>query len=151
MPPAIKSRPVCDLAITLIKHFEGLYLTPYMDVAGIWTIGYGHTKTVRAGLTITEEEANDLLVGDLRMSSLGVQRLITVPLNDNQFGALTSFAFNVGIGNLENSTLRKLLNRGWYEQVPIQLLRWNKAGGQPYNGLTLRRTAEAQLWNTPIT
>ncbi len=73
-----------------------------------------------------------------------------LPLNDNQFAALVCFAFNVGAENLANSTLRRLLQRGWYEQVPAQLMRWNKARGEALGGLTRRRAAEAQLWNRTL-
>jgi len=137
------------LGIDLIKRFEGLNLTPYRCPAGVWTIGYGHIRTVREGMKITEADAEYLLKSDLEISEKIVSRLVEVPLTDNQFSALVSFVFNVGGGNFERSTLLKLLNRGWYEQVPAQFMRWNKAGGSVVTGLTRRRTAEAQLWNTP--
>lgn len=133
--------------IALIKDFEGLHLTPYLCPAKIWTIGYGHTRTVQAGMQITPQQAAELLDDDLRLVERAVQRIISVPLNDNQFSALVSFAFNVGVNNFQNSTLLKLLNRGWYEQVPAQLMRWNRAHGEVLGGLSRRRAAEAQLWN----
>lgn len=136
--------------IALIKNYEGLHLAPYLCAAKIWTIGYGHTRTVRAGLTITPEQANQMLDDDLRLVERAVTRLVTVPLNDNQFAALVSFAFNVGIGNFEQSTLLRLLNRGWYEQVPAQLTRWNRTNGEALGGLSRRRAAEGRLWNTPM-
>lgn len=135
----------------LIKTYEGLHLTPYLCPGKIWTIGYGHTRTVRSGLVITPEQANQLLEEDLRLVERAVQRLVQVPLNDNQFAALVSFAFNVGIGNFERSTLLRLLNRGWYEQVPAQLMRWNRAQGEVLGGLSRRRAAEGRLWDTPVT
>lgn len=151
LPPSlIFPRRINETGITLIKTYEGLQLTPYLCPTKIWTIGYGHTRTVHAGMTITPEEANQLLDDDLQIVERAVQRLVAVPLNDNQFSALVCFAFNVGIGNFENSTLLKLLNRGWYEQVPAQLTRWNKAGGEELGGLSRRRAAEGRLWNTPI-
>jgi lysozyme len=76
--------------------------------------------------------------------------LVTVPLSDNQFSALVCFAFNVGVGNFESSTLLRLLNRGWYEQVPAQLMRWNRANGEVFGGLSRRRAAEARLWNKSL-
>lgn len=133
--------------IAIIKEFEGLHLTPYLCPSKVWTIGYGHTRTVRAGLSISRREAEELLQEDLRVSERAVQRLVTVPLNDNQFSALVSFVFNVGISNLERSTLLKLLNRGWYDQVPAQLSRWSRAGTEVLGGLARRRAAEARLWN----
>ncbi len=133
--------------IDLIKAFEGLHLTPYLCPAKIWTIGYGHTRTVFEGQKITREEAERLLEEDLRLFERAVSRVVRVPLSDNQFSALVCFAFNVGAGNLEASTLLKLLNRGWYEQVPAQLMRWNRANGEVFGGLARRRAAEARLWN----
>ena len=133
--------------IALIKEFEGLRLTPYLCPSKIWTIGYGHTRTVEAGLRITPAQADMLLDEDLRLFERAVTRLTRVPLNDNQFAALVCFAFNVGVGNLESSTLLRLLNRGWYEQVPAQLMRWTRANGETLGGLSRRRAAEARLWN----
>src|ERR1700722_5665933 len=135
--------------IALIKNYEGLHLTPYLCPAKVWTIGYGHSRTVRAGMKITPDQADQLLDDDLRLAERAVQRLVTVPLNDNQFSALVSFAYNVGIANFESSPLLALLNRGWYEQVPAQLTRWDRGGGEPLGGLARRRAAEARLWNMP--
>ena len=133
--------------IDLIKEFEGLHLTPYLCPSRVWTIGFGHTRSVRVGQVITADQADQLLDEDLRLVERAVARLVTVPLSDNQFSALCCFAFNVGSGNLESSTLLKLLNRGWYEQVPAQLMRWNRANGEVFGGLARRRAAEARLWN----
>lgn len=153
LPPAsaLFQRRTNSAGITLIKNYEGLHLTPYLCPAKIWTIGYGHTRIVRAGLKITADQADQLLDDDLRLVERTVQRLVSVPLNDNQFAALVSFVFNVGISNFETSTLLKLLNRGWYEQVPAQLTRWNRANGESLGGLSRRRAAEGLLWNTPVT
>jgi len=136
--------------LDLIKEFEGLHLTPYLCPAKIWTIGYGHTRTVSAGMRITPEQAEDLLKDDLGLAERGVARLVAVQLNENQFSALVSFAFNIGLGNFERSTLLQLLNRGWFEQVPTQLLRWNRVNGEVMGGLSRRRSAEGALWATPI-
>lgn len=132
--------------LALIKEYEGLHLKPYRCPAGIWTVGYGHTRGVMDGMTITAQEAEELLQDDLRMIERAVCRLVRVKLSDNQFSALVCFAFNVGVGSFERSTLLRLLNRGWYDQVPAQLLRWNRAGGEALGGLTRRRIAEGQLW-----
>ncbi len=147
---AVFPRRINDDGLALIKTFEGLHLTPYLCPGKIWSIGYGHTRTVRAGMTITPDEADALLQDDLRLAERAVQRLVAVPLNDNQFSALVSFTYNVGIGNFENSTLLKLLNRGWYEQVPAQLTRWNNANGEALGGLSRRRAAEGQLWSATV-
>ncbi len=145
--PVWAMRRINEDGVALIKEHEGLHLTPYICPGNRWTIGYGHTRTVRSGQRITREQAEQLLEDDLRIAERAVARLVTVPLTDNQFAALVSFVFNVGTVNFEKSTLLKLLNRGWYEQVPAQLTRWNRAAGEVMGGLARRRAAEARLWN----
>lgn len=135
----------------LIKEFEGLRLNAYKCPAGFWTIGYGHTLTAKPGDSITRSEAEDLLISDLQRFELGITRLVSAALNGNQFSALVCLAFNIGLGAFEDSTLRRLLNRGWYTQVPAQFARWNKVNGRAAPGLTRRRQAEAALWNLPTT
>lgn len=150
-PPLFTTaRRTNEAGVGLIKNYEGLHLAPYLCHAKVWTIGYGHTRTVRSGMTITPDQADQLLDDDLRLVERAVQRLVTVKLNDNQFAALVSFTFNVGIANFERSTLLALLNRGWYEQVPAQLMRWNRVSGEIMGGLSRRRAAEGRLWNMPI-
>lgn len=147
---ALWSAPqINDAGMALIKEFEGFHASPYRCPAGLWTIGYGHTRTVRPGLRVTEDQAETLLDADLKLAAQTVSRLVSVPLSSNQFSALVAFVFNVGAGNFEKSTLLRLLNRGWYEQVPAQLVRWNRASGEVMGGLARRRAAEAKLWNTP--
>ena len=143
------ARPVNAAGVALIKNYEGLHLVPYLCPAKVWTVGYGHTRTVRPGMKITAAQAEQLLADDLHGAARTVSRLVAVPLTDNQFAALASFTFMVGMANFESSTLLRLLNRGWYEQVPAQLMRWNRAGGETLGGLSRRRAAEARLWNTP--
>lgn len=144
------TRRVNDAALALIRQWEGLRLTAYQDVAGVWTIGYGSTRDVRPGMRISETEAVARLRADLAVAEGAVERLVDVDLNDNQFGALVSFVFNVGQGAFAGSTLLKRLNAGDYEAVPGELAKWNKArvGGklQPVAGLSNRRAAEAGLW-----
>lgn len=150
IPAFLAARRVNEAGVALIKEYEGLKLKPYLCPGKTWTIGYGHTRTVRAGMVITPEQADQLLEDDLRLVARAVQRLVRVPLNDNQFAALVDFTFNVGIANFERSGLLQLLNRGWYEQVPAQLMRWNRASGEVLGGLSQRRAAEARLWNTAV-
>jgi lysozyme len=132
--------------IDLIKKFEGLRLEAYEDVVGVWTIGYGHTGDVQPWETLTEAEAEMLLVGDLEETEEGVERLVTVDLDQNEFDALVSFAFNVGLGALKSSTLLKLLNSGNRTGAAAQFKRWDKAGGKVYAGLSRRRAAEAEMF-----
>lgn len=146
----MNQRHINQAGLDLIKEFEGLRLKAYLCPAKILTIGFGHTRTTQPDMVITQEEADNLLASDLALFENAVSRLVTVHVNDNEFSALVCFTFNVGVLNFEKSTLLKLLNRGWYEQVPAQLMRWNKANGEVLGGLSRRRAAESKLWNTRI-
>lgn len=135
-------------SVQLVKEFEGCSLQAYKDMAGKLTIGYGHCgPEVKLGQTITQEEADNLLLTDMESAACSVKKYVKVPLNDNEFSALISFTFNVGPQNLKRSSLVVLLNAGRYEAVPVELLRWCKAGGAVVGGLYRRRVAEAELWN----
>jgi lysozyme len=134
--------------IDLIKHFEGCRLKAYKCPAGIWTIGCGHTGNVNPDDVITMERAEELLKHDLARFEKAVKRLINVPLSQNQFDALVSFTFNLGEGSLERSTLRRKLNVGNYNAVPVELNRWVYAGKQKLAGLVRRRKAEGHLFKT---
>ena len=102
---------ISETGVNFIKGFEGLRLESYLCPAGVWTVGYGHTgDDVTPEMKITEDRANKMLRRDLVKFEQGVDLLITVPLNQQQFDALVSFAFNCGLGALEESTLRKRLN-----------------------------------------
>ncbi len=143
-----KASPNC---LALIKRSEGLRLTPYLDAAGFWTVGYGHKLTseeLEAGSksVITEPDALLLLVDDADWAAEQVARLVRVPLSQGQLDALTDFVYNLGQGRLLDSTLLKLLNLGNYRDAGQQLLRWDMAGGEHLAGLTLRRQAELALW-----
>jgi len=146
----VNDRRINKAGLQLIKDFEGLKLTAYKCPAGVWTIGYGSTGPhVRPGMTITPREASELLTADLLRFERAVTRLVKMPLNDNQFAALVSFAFNVGEAALEKSTLLKHLNAGRIAMAAQEFLRWNKAGGKVLAGLVRRREAERLLFNTP--
>src|SRR4051812_23642050 len=109
------AREVTKEGLELVKHYEGLRTQAYRCPAGVWTIGYGHTKGVRAGMEVPEAEAEELLRQDLAASGEQVERLVHVKLTDPQFFALVSFVFNVGAGNLESSILLRRLNAGDYD------------------------------------
>lgn len=144
------ARQICAEAVSLIKEFEGLSLTAYPDPGTggkPWTIGYGHTGSdVFPGDVITEEEAEDLLRADLRYFEEGVDRLIP-KLLCHEFGALVSWGYNVGLGAVEDSTLRRRILAGEDHQIVIaeELPRWNKAGGGVMPGLVRRRAAEVDF------
>ena len=132
--------------IDLIKHFEGCELESYRCSANVLTIGYGTTKNVVEGMKISQHQAEELLMKDLEEFEEYVEDLIDVPLEQNQFDALVAWTYNLGPTNLKTSTLRKVLNKGAYDDVPEQMKRWNKAGGQVLKGLVRRRNAEALLF-----
>lgn len=132
--------------LTKIKQREGLELKAYQDGAGVWTIGYGHTKHAVPGMTITEKQAEDWLRVDIQWAEDAVNKLSTVPLNRNMFDALVSLVFNIGVGAYENSTLLKRLNEGLYKDAAEQILVWNKitvkGKKEVSKGLDNRRKAE---------
>ena len=134
--------------LKLLTTFEGCKLTAYDDKAGVWTIGYGHTKGVSPGMSATQAEAESWLRGDLEAFESYVEDAVQVDLNDNQFSALVCFCFNVGSGSegFGGSTLLKQLNAGDYQAAANQFLVWNQVGGSPWLGLTRRRLAERSLF-----
>ncbi|WP_323119106.1 lysozyme [Burkholderia alba] len=134
--------------IDLIKQFEGLRLTRYLDAVGKPTIGYGHLilPHERFDRPISASQAEALLRQDLRSAEQAVRQLVRVAITQQQFDALISFAFNLGAGRLRSSTLARYLNAGAAARAADQFLVWNKAGGKPLAGLTRRRQAERQLF-----
>lgn len=139
-----------EKGLNLIKSFEGLKLEAYLCPAGVWTIGYGHTKGVKKGMKITKEKADELLMEDLQEFQNGVEKLISpIKLTDNQFSALVSFTFNLGLTNLKNSTLLKKVNQNPNDEtIRNEFMRWIYAGGKPLEGLKRRRKHEADLYFT---
>lgn len=130
----------------LIKQFEGCKLKAYKCPAGIWTIGYGHTYGVTEGKTITQKEADVLLDIDYANYEQQVENLLKVDTTDNQLGALTSFAYNLGVFALKKSTLLKLVNEGKFKEAAEEFGKWTKAAGKVLPGLVARREAERKLF-----
>lgn len=130
----------------LIQQFEGCREKAYQDCVGVWTIGYGHTGNVKAGQVISKKEADRLLSEDLKRFESGVEKNVKVALTQNQFDALVSFCYNLGVGSLQKSTLLKKLNNGDHKGAAEEFLKWNKAGGKVLTGLVRRREAERQLF-----
>ena len=137
---------VSQNCVELIKHFEGFEGTAYLCPANVWTIGYGRTRNVKEGDRITEPQAERDLLEELEEFKHQVLHSVKVELTQNELDALTSWTYNLGVGNLNSSTLLKKLNAGSKDEVPAEMLRWNKAGGEVLAGLTKRREAEAELW-----
>lgn len=134
----------------LIRRWEGTKLVSYQDVAGIWTIGTGHTRTAKPGMSITSQQADELLRQDLLEAEKSVLRLVTAPMLQNEFDALASFTFNCGAGALGQSTLLKLFNAGDKMNAALNFVPWSKAtvGGKlvPVTGLILRRCDETRVF-----
>jgi len=132
--------------LDLIKRFEGCKLKAYRCSAGVLTIGYGHTSGVRAGATCTEEQAAAWLVVDVTQAERDVQRMVKVPLLQNEFDALVSFTFNLGGAALAKSTLLKKLNAGDHKGAALEFDKWALAGGKVVAGLVKRRKAERAMF-----
>tara|TARA_R100001440_G_scaffold42428_1_gene62152 strand:+ start:75 stop:512 length:438 start_codon:yes stop_codon:yes gene_type:complete len=132
--------------LSLIKKFEGCELEAYLCPAGVWTIGYGHTKDVKEGDKINKEEADYLLQEEMIEYESYINDFVEVPLEQNQFDALCSWVYNLGPTNLKNSTMLRVLNEEKYADVPQEIKRWNKAGGEVLDGLIKRREAEAKMF-----
>lgn len=138
--------------LLLITRFEGFREKMYLDAAGLPTIGYGHllkpAETLLYAQGMDKNSAEALLRVDVRVAQQAVGRLIRVPLRQSQFDALVSFTYNLGSGVLERSTLRRVVNRAEYDDVPEQLMRYVYAGGRKLAGLVRRRQAEAKLFSS---
>lgn len=144
------ARTIGQAGLKLIMQFEGCRLKAYQCAAGVWTIGYGHTTGVKPGQTITQAQAEEYLRQDCRKFEAYVNNSAYVPitgqLNQNQFDALVSFAFNCGAGNL-----KKLCAGRRAAQIAAAMPQYCKAAGKTLTGLVRRRVAEVALFNTPCT
>lgn len=140
------------IAAALARRFEGLYLKPYICPAGVPTIGYGATfyengeRVTLRDTPITKERAEALLLWMIRTQYMpAVIKLCPEVDNPKRLAALIDFAFNLGVGRLKSSTLRKRVNAGEWDLVPAELRKWTRGGGKILRGLVLRREAEIQL------
>jgi lysozyme len=144
------ARTINAAGLTMIKSFEGCELNAYQDVAGIWTIGYGHTGGVTQGMTYTQAQADQALAGDLLSMETSVERVVAgVDTTDNQFSAMVSLTYNIGAGNFASSTVLREHRAGQTQKAADAFLLWNKAtiNGvlQVVKGLANRRAAERTL------
>lgn len=133
-----------DKGIELIKSFEGCSLVSYKCPAGVWTIGYGHTNGVTEGMSISQKQAEQFLKEDLARFEKCVENA-GLELNENQFSALVSFAYNCGNGNL-----KKLIANRTLPEIAEALLLYVKANGVVLNGIVRRRKAERELFLMPV-
>lgn len=143
------NRKIGQAGLNLIKQFEGCRLTAYQCSAGVWTIGYGHTAGVHKGMKITQAQADEYLKQDVAKFEKYVNNPSYVPftdkLNQNQFDALVSFAFNLGQGNVKKLCTGRVMN-----QIPSAMQQYCKAAGKTLPGLQRRRKAEAALYNKKV-
>lgn len=153
------SLAVSAAGVDFIKSWEGLALGAYRDVAGVWTIGYGHTQGFRDGrfgpdASISQAQAEALLAEDLAPREAAVSALCKAALNQHEFDALVSLVYNIGAGAFARSTVRRRLEGGDRTGAADAFLMWNKArvGGtlREVRGLTRRRRAERALFLTPV-
>jgi len=156
---------ISPAGINLIKTFEGLSLVAYKDAVGVWTIGYGHTGTgnvnsgtpdkpvvtpIQPGETITQQDADRFLLGDLSVAETEVNKANDVNLNQNQFDALVSFCYNIGTTAYRDSTLLKYVNEQKYLDAADEFVKWVTDGdGHVIEGLVSRRRAERALFVAP--
>lgn len=136
---------ISQRGIDLIKEFEGCRLTAYKDAVGVWTIAYGHTKNVKEGRKITQEQAEELLKKDLAEYEAKVEKYNKYNWNQNQFDALVSFAYNIGSIDQLTSNGRRAI-----KTISEKILEYNKAGGKKLEGLVRRRKAEKKLFDEPV-
>ena len=135
-----------DKAKEIIKEFESLRLQAYLCPAKVWTIGWGHTKGVKKGMQITEEQAEELLREDMQ-EAIDVVDKLGVELTENQYNALVSFVFNIGGSAFAKSTMRrKILANPNDKSIRAEFLRWVYADGKELKGLENRRKKEAELY-----
>lgn len=137
-------------AINLIKQFEDFRAEAYKCPAGVWTIGYGTTRIngqpVKAGMTITEDQALQLVQQEVNKLWSQIESILKVKINDNQMNALVDFAYNLGFNALKTSTLMKYVNESQFDKAADEFGRWVYAGGKILLGLVKRREAERQLF-----
>lgn len=137
-----------DEGIALIAHFEGFRSKAYVCAGGKWTIGYGHTKGVKEGDTITEAEGLRLLREDVADAESAVRKWVHAPLKQNQFDALVSFVFNVGSGNFASSSLLREVNfdANDFADIRPRFMAWVYSKKRKIEGLERRRKAEADMY-----
>lgn len=136
-----------DIAADFIKGFEGLRLTAYQDIGGVWTIGYGHvSKEIKLGTQWDTAQADAALKADVQIAFNTVKSAVKTPLSDRQATALTSFVFNLGAQAFRGSTLLTMVNRKDWIGSAKELIRWDRVGKEEVKGLLIRRLEEAALF-----
>jgi len=141
------TRKITQDGLDFIQDVEGCKLFAYLDTGGVWTIGVGHTgPEVVKGLTCSMEQALEWLKEDSEEAQEGIRRLVKGLLTQNQFNALVSFVFNVGVGAFSKSTMLKSINKGDFDGAAKEFTKWNKDNGKEILGLTKRRILEQSMF-----
>ena len=136
-----------DRGVALIKSFEGLRLRAYQDQGGVWTVGWGHTRTAKDGLVVTRQQAERLLKADIELTERGVDAALRgTVLTQLQYDAIVSMVFNIGVSAFAKSKVLKLLKAGDYREAAAQMLAWHYVKKVPNAGLMRRRQAERELF-----
>ena len=133
-------------SMNLITKYEGLRLESYDDGTGVWTIGYGTTRNIRPGMKITKEQAYNFLMHDIRIIEAELNKLIYVQLRQNEFDALVSLVYNIGINAFKHSTMLKYIENSNFDKAANEFERWVYADGRKLQGLVNRRAAEKELF-----
>lgn len=143
---------ISNRGLEIIKEFEGFRARAYMCPAGVWTIGYGHTRGVKAGDVVNEQQATELLRNDAKEAEEAINGLVKVELSQWQFDALVSLVYNIGSGNFYNSTIRRLLNEGCDDEDRLRhaWCMWKRAGSRTLSGLIRRREKEFKLFTNKL-
>ena len=137
--------------LDLLRQFEQFRSAPYKDQGGKLTIGYGHLiKAGESFTAMTQTQGNTLLAKDVGLAEAAYRRRVKVDLNENQYAAVVCWIFNLGEGNLQQSTLLTKLNAQAFDDVPGEILRWHRVDNKPSRGLIRRRAAEAMLFLLPV-
>lgn len=143
------TRRINAAGLAILKHYEDCQLQSYLCPSHRWTCGWGETEGVTKDTKWTQREADERLEASLRKREAAIERLVKVPLTENQHGALVSFVYNIGIAAFANSTLLRKLNAGDYAGASSEFRRWDRSGAKILRGLTRRRIAERDLFDKP--
>ena len=135
--------------LKIIQDSEGLRFEAYQGTGGKWLIGYGHASTAKPGMTITEQQALDLLRQDVEAAETAIKSFLTVPVTENEFSAMVSLAYNIGVSAFKDSTVLREVNRNKTMAAADAFLLWNKVNGRAYPHLTDRRQKERALFLAP--
>jgi len=144
--PDIEGLKINAAGLKIIEDSEGLRLEAYQGMSGKWLIGYGHAATAAPGMTITQQQAEELLRQDLEATESALKSFLNVPVTENEFSAMVSLAYNIGTFAFKDSTVLREVNRNKTKAAAEAFLLWNKSGGKAYPHLTERRQKERDLF-----